>query len=209
MSRHNINYFDESTERSEGSRTSSTPFLSFPSPVFPMVSTIVTGGRHPQRRKLFRNVFRRQSQESMLGSSAALPSFDQPPQDDEKIDNVSMAPSPHTHPLLARPVARSEAIQGHLQVAIAKGITPRASDAQFAAARRDAERVRGATTDPSPVRLRLDSEETHGRPATARDVYTRTLREREMTALNAAAETRYIREWGFFLKCYAEVRRNL
>ena len=37
------------------------------------------------------------------------------------------------------------------------------------------------------------------------DMYTRNLEERERLAIRAAAEPKYIPEWGFFLKCYLEV----
>ncbi len=200
-SRRHINHVDVSSQHLGGAR-SLTASLSSSVPV----STIVTAGRPPQRRQLFKHLFTRHSEDSTLGTSAALPIFDQPPQKDENIDHVSTAPSPHTHPLLTRPVARDEAIQGHLQVAIAKGVTPRPADAQFAAVRRDAEIVRMANTESSPARLRAGSYDIRSRRATARDIYTSVLRDREKTAMTAAAETRYIGEWGFFLKCYAEVR---
>lgn len=41
------------------------------------------------------------------------------------------------------------------------------------------------------------------------DVYTRNLRDRERVAMSAALEATHVREWGFFIKCYAEGRFNL
>ncbi|KAI9878941.1 MAG: hypothetical protein M1830_010059 [Pleopsidium flavum] len=202
-SRRHVNHVDTSSQYLRRARSlTASPSSSN------AASTIITAGR-PQRRQLIKHIFTRHSEDSASGMSAALPSFDQPPQKDENIDAVSTAPSPHTHPLLTRPIARDEAIQGHLQVAIAKGTTPRPADAQFAAARRDAEKVRMSNTAPLPTRLSADSYEIRRRPTTACDIYTKFLRDREKTAMTAAAQTRYIPEWGFFLKCYAEGRYNI
>ncbi|KAI9702039.1 MAG: hypothetical protein M1836_001383 [Candelina mexicana] len=44
---------------------------------------------------------------------------------------------------------------------------------------------------------------------TARDVYVRNLRKREMMAVRAAAERKHVQEWSFYLKCYSEGRLNL
>lgn len=41
------------------------------------------------------------------------------------------------------------------------------------------------------------------------DLYTRSLRDRERIATEAALEAGHVREWGFFIKCYAEGRFNL
>lgn len=46
-------------------------------------------------------------------------------------------------------------------------------------------------------------------PSAERELYTRSLRDREKAAMSAAVEGKYVQEWGFFIKCYAEGRFNL
>lgn len=169
------------------------------------VSTIVTTGRSSKHRQFIRHLFARYPNESSLATFAALPSFDPPLSRAKSMGDISTTPSPHTRPLLSSPVARDETIQGHLQVAIAKGSTPKRGNSQFAAARRNAEVIRSADTESSTTHLSTGSHEAHRRPISAREIYTTVLREREKCATVAAAESRYIREWGFYLKCYAEV----
>jgi len=65
--------------------------------------------------------------------------------------------------------------------------------------------IRSADTEPLPIRSSTGSYHARRKPVTARDIYTTVLREREKCATVAAAESRYVREWGFYLKCYAEV----
>ncbi len=200
ITRRYIDLADESTKHA-GEPSSSSASSSSLIPI----STIVTTARPSKRRQLL-NLFTARDSHAALSSFAALPSFDRPPTTYESSDVVSMAPSPHTRPLLSRPIAREEAIHGCLQVAIAKGVKPKPSMSQFATARREAEVLRIAKHEPLPVCTSTVSDEAQQRFITARDIYTTILRDRELCAMNAAAESRYIREWGFFLKCYAEVR---
>ena len=198
--RRHINHVDRSSQFSGDSYSQTASVLA----LIP-VSTIVTTGRPSTRRQMLRQFFTRHSDESSSAALSTLPGVSPPSGIDEGMGYVSSAPSPHTRPLLSRPVARDEAIHGHLQVAIARGATPRRDVAQFAAVRRDAEVMRISNTESIPVRSSAGSYESQRRPGTAREIYTTVLREREKCALIAAAESRYIREWGFFLKCYAEV----
>lgn len=46
-------------------------------------------------------------------------------------------------------------------------------------------------------------------PNFERELYTRSLRDREQAAMSAAVESKYVQEWGFFIKCYSEGRFNL
>ncbi len=191
---------DEATEHARESSSSSASSSS----LIP-VSTIITTAR-PSRRRQLLNLFTARDSHAALSAFAALPSFDRPPTKYESRDVVAMTPSPHTRPLLSRPIARDEAIHGNLQVAIAKGVTPKPSESQFATARRDAEILRITKAEPMPARISAVSDGGQPRSIMACDIYTTMLRDREMCAMKAAAESRYIGEWSFFLKCYAEVR---
>lgn len=65
-----------------------------------------------------------------------------------------------------------------------------------------------ADAEPLPLRSSTGSYEAQRKAGTARDIYTTILREREKCAMVAAAESKYTCEWGFYLKCYAEVGRT-
>ncbi|CUS07711.1 unnamed protein product [Tuber aestivum] len=111
-----------------------------------------------------------------------------------------LPPSPHTHPLLSKPYARDElrprssTNYSHLDGSIVTG-----GDGFIHARRVAAMRPAGRSVDSgvSPERER------------EREMYARGIREREKAAREAAVEGRYVQEWGFFIKCYAEGRFNV
>lgn len=112
---------------------------------------------------------------------------------------VTMSPSPHTHPLLSKPSARDElrprtplTKYSHLDGTISTG------GEGFIHSRRMALTV-------VKGQLRDDSFS----PNFERELYTRCLRDREQAAVSAAVESKYVQEWGFFIKCYSEGRFNL
>jgi hypothetical protein len=132
-------------------------------------------------------------------------------QDQTFMGGLAMQPSPHTRPLQNKPVARQETFQSNVRpklkvrsqepAAVSDGRQSR--DGQVANARRIAEsygdgQKRPRTSQTSPGSL-IDG----GDPAEA---YTMSLRERESAAMSAAVEQKYVQEWGFFIKCYSEVR---
>lgn len=59
-----------------------------------------------------------------------------------------------------------------------------------------------------PATMHMAATATSGVDATGVSLYTKHLREREQTAVLAAVTPRYVQEWGFFIKCYAEGRFN-
>ncbi|KAI9819564.1 MAG: hypothetical protein M1827_007014 [Pycnora praestabilis] len=122
-----------------------------------------------------------------------------------------MAPSPHTHPLLSRPYAREEQLQGLLGVTRQR---PSTDGSTLALARQKAGvALAGAgdifedygSSQKSLPRSRADNQAL----PTTREVYTMNLRQREVIAMKAAADPRHIKDWGFYIKCYSEGRFNI
>jgi hypothetical protein len=110
----------------------------------------------------------------------------------------ALPPSPHTHPLLSKPYARDE-------------LRPRSSmlnyhlDGGDGFHRKPARAGRSENGGGGGV-----APEGGGRGGGAGgDVRARSIRERERAAKAAAVEGRYVQEWGFFIKCYAEGRFNV
>ena len=110
----------------------------------------------------------------------------------------ALPPSPHTHPLLSKPYARDE-------------LRPRSSTNHL---RPDGSIVAGG--DGSAHARKVAAMRPAGRsvdsgvsPEREREVNARGIREREKAAREAAVEGRYVQEWGFFIKCYAEGRFNV
>ncbi|TGZ80059.1 hypothetical protein EX30DRAFT_372569 [Ascodesmis nigricans] len=139
-------------------------------------------------------------------SMSQLPSQQSPPA-------FILTPSPNTHPLLAKPRARDEVRPRHKR-SFYRQPTPGQTDS-VSHARREAERALESR--------RRESKSSYGRTSTAvssrghtpcnsdgtQDLYTRNLRGRERIAMDAALTAQYVREWGFFIKCYAEGRFNM
>lgn len=176
-----------------------------PSSSLVTVSTVVTTGRSRGRRHILKHFFTRQSE--AYESATTSRSTDSPPlpNDLESVTYVPVGPSPHTHPLLSKPVARDETIQGQLKVAISKGAPASARTPRLNEVRSDYEP--GHVYDPhatsaSPCASSYTDCLTS---PTSREIYTAVLRERERTAMFSASETRYVREWSLYLKNYAEV----
>lgn len=101
--------------------------------------------------------------------------------------HTSMAPSPHTHPLLAKPCARDE-------------LRPRTPLAKYS---------------------HLDGTISAGGEGFVHSRRVLAVRERAVTEVGSVGqgqgqgmgmgmgEGRFVQEWGFFIKCYAEGRFNL
>lgn len=112
---------------------------------------------------------------------------------------MTMSPSPHTHPLLSKPSARDElrprtplAKYSHLDGTISAGGEGFVHSRKMAA-------LTLVRSHPADDDFGIISE---------RELYARNLRGREQMAVSAA-EGKYVQEWGFFIKCYAEGRFNL
>lgn len=112
----------------------------------------------------------------------------------------AMSPSPNTHPLLSKPFARDElrprtplAKYSHLDGTILAGGEGFVHSRKMAALALAKGRTGGYCSSPS----------------SERELYTKSLRDREQAAMSAAVEGKYVQEWGFFIKCYAEGRFNL
>ena len=120
---------------------------------------------------------------------------------------MEMQPSPHTHPLLSKPFARDELRnKGVLRVSSSHG------DLMSMAGRHRYTRSRSWRTDADELNEADEETEEWGQRMggrSKRDSYARNLRTREKTAVEAAMDGRYVSEWGFFIKCYAEGRFNV
>lgn len=113
---------------------------------------------------------------------------------------VTMSPSPHTHPLLSKPFARDElrprtplTKYSHLDGTISTGGEGFVHSRKVAALT-----VAGSQLTDEGFNSNFE-----------RELYTRSLRDREQAAMSAAVESKYVQEWGFFIKCYSEGRFNL
>ncbi|KAI9722613.1 MAG: hypothetical protein M1812_001544 [Candelaria pacifica] len=85
-------------------------------------------------------------------------------------------PSPHTRPLICKPEPRDDCVSS---------------------------RPRSHFNDSTVLCARASGGVE--KAVTARDVYVRNLRKREMMAVRAAREPKHVQEWGFYLKGYSEV----
>ena len=113
-------------------------------------------------------------------------------------------PSSNTRPLWNKPLAREEHVVG--LIAPTKQSSGSEEALTLTAARTKAVLL-GSASHPlsrSTTTRSIDSCASYVSPAQA---YVKGLRVREATAIEAAAEHKYVQEWGFFIKCYSEVRR--
>lgn len=108
----------------------------------------------------------------------------------------ALPPSPHTHPLLSKPYARDE-------------LRPRSSLLSYHLDGDDGLAGRKLARGGRCVNGRGVVLEGGGGAGGGGDVRARSIREREWVARAAAVEGRYVQEWGFFIKCYAEGRFNV
>jgi hypothetical protein len=122
------------------------------------------------------------------------------------LSTIVMMPSPHVSPSPHPPAPRRTISQTRLLLS-----KPYARD-EFRLRRRRHHQTLYDGSGPRKPKLRVGSAlSTSGgdNNGTAADLYRRSLRDREKLAMAAAMDPRYVQEWGFFIKCYAEGRFNL
>ena len=112
-------------------------------------------------------------------------------------------PSPCTHPLLNKPEAREEYARGIVPV-LKESKKDDLEDSVLTSARKKAMLMTSASS-PSFRTVVTRSIDSSGSLLSPAQVYTKALRVREATAIEAAADHKYVQEWGFWLKCYSEV----
>ncbi|KAI9885541.1 MAG: hypothetical protein M1823_002680 [Watsoniomyces obsoletus] len=138
-------------------------------------------------------------------------------EDDEDDEGpIYIPPSASARPLQNRPQPREDRFQGLFPPGgAAQDITRLEEQRERNPATtmvRDAHRralevtsISGPITR-SLVTRSIDSDESLMAPA---HFYAKELRDREQLAIQVALEPKYVNEWGFFLKCYAEGRFNV
>jgi hypothetical protein len=143
---------------------------------------LVGSGGQPAESFLKRLFHRRKSNGS---TDERNPSASFEPMDDGFASFVT--PSPVCHPLLSKPVPRDDVFRPR----------PRTADSA----------IKSTPNKPSMRKARrMDIESQALRCA---EMHKRSLRERERAAIEAAVDAKYVPEWGFYFKCYAEGRFNL
>jgi hypothetical protein len=189
----------------------------------PSVSTTVTNPPSPERPHLFRRLFSRASRAPLIPHQLAFEELVL--HDPTDSDNMAtMGPSPVTHPLLVRPRARDERVLGQIGAGRPRPGTALSEDYTLSPMRsasrlamtsipedRSSRRLTLASLDDEDedndrdIKDENDEESISDDSSEDLDMYATNLEERERLAVKAAAEPKYIQEWGFFLKCYLEV----
>ncbi|KAI9677924.1 MAG: hypothetical protein M1829_002421 [Trizodia sp. TS-e1964] len=119
---------------------------------------------------------------------------------------VSTTPSPNTHPLHTKPRARDEYLRGLVAHRESTFGLPLPQLSSISHARNMAYRM---LADPAASDALLPHFSSSPNPTRPAEFYQKNLRDRERAALDTASEKKYVQEWGFYLKCYAEGRYNL
>ncbi|KAI9889138.1 MAG: hypothetical protein M1814_005729 [Vezdaea aestivalis] len=164
----------------------------------------------PDRSAFMRRLFSRSSKSKP--AVQAPPSTENAGYRNQRAYNPTavIGPSPHTHPLLVRPRARDEKMMGSLG---ASQTRPSTAVSHFSQAEsRSASRIAMASIpetadtkslpDP-PVSERFSDDEDEDE-----DLSELIVGHREQIALDCASGKKYVQEWNFFLRCYAEGRFN-
>ncbi|KAI9824226.1 MAG: hypothetical protein M1832_002033 [Thelocarpon impressellum] len=138
------------------------------------------------------------------------------------LSTFRVTPSPHTRPLLSKPVPREEVIQfcGEAAANTSSGLAPAGIPVHADTTGSDSVDEKGqgpgGGNDASPRNLGAesglvssgrarDNTETFAPPVQGLSAF----RDREKVAMEAASEARYVPEWSLFMKYYVEGRFNI
>jgi len=166
----------------------------------PLGTTAAAGQQSLDRSGFFKRIFSRQ-----IKSPKNQSPLEQSPHDEfdfgHNNSNIpKMGPSPHTHPLLSKPYARDEVLHCRPQSKLRNGL----SESTLSIARRKGE-LALASRSGSIRSAAAELPEKNASLPNSPESHDDDSEEGEKAATNAVTESKSVQEWGFFVKCYAEV----
>jgi hypothetical protein len=166
----------------------------------PLDATATTGQQSLDRSGFLKRIFSRPAKNPRNQSP-----LEQSPQDGFDLGYNTpvipkMGPSPHTHPLLSKPYARDEILPRRPQSKHRDGLT----ESTLSIARRKGELALASRS--ASMRLAVaELPKRNGGISNSSESHNDGSGEGEKVTVNTGTEAKSVREWGFFVKCYAEV----
>ncbi|KAH0545081.1 hypothetical protein FGG08_000852 [Glutinoglossum americanum] len=171
------------------------------------ISLAASGQQTIDRSRFLKRIFSRQNKSSKNQSALEQSQYGEFDYDHIGSDIPKMGPSPHTHPLLAKPYARDELTHHRPHSKHCE----RLSESTIPTARRKGE-LALASRSVSVKSTTGESPKSNGSNANnSPESNNSDPGEGETAAVvaNAAIEVKYGQEWDFFIRCYAEGRFNI